>query len=265
MTVGILYICTSLYSVFWRDFYLTSEKYLFPNIQKKYFVFTDQHNIYGEMDNANITLVRTLHREWPNNTLLRFAMFFEHRKLYVDCDYLFFYNANTIFTNTIELDEILPNCEDGYLVALCNNDFFSPSTPDEYTYDRNPLSTAFIAFGRGEEYFRGGFNGGRTKEYLHLVDACRMNIQTDLEHGVTALWHDESHLNKYLLDKKCKKVNSMYGKAEEWDKPSNAKVVFRDKNRILGKENIMKMKMSNNYKKYSMHRFLKKILKYIIN
>ena len=39
-TVGILYICTGAYDVFWDDFYNTCEEH-FVGVEKKYFVFTD--------------------------------------------------------------------------------------------------------------------------------------------------------------------------------------------------------------------------------
>jgi len=54
--IGILYICTGKYDIFWKDFYLSCEKYLLNDIdengnkkfEKHYFVWTDAEGIFGE-------------------------------------------------------------------------------------------------------------------------------------------------------------------------------------------------------------------------
>ncbi|MDR1682375.1 MAG: glycosyl transferase [Candidatus Symbiothrix sp.] len=254
MTTGILYICTGAYSIFWKDFYITANKYLFPGVIKKFFVFCDSSEIYGETNNPNIVKIPIEHKAWPYNTLLRFEMFYNHKNLFDGCDYLLFYNANTIFTTEILPEEILPEKEDGYLVALSNNDV-NNFTPEQHTYDRNPASTAYIPFGQGKEYYRGCFNGGRTPEFLQLIKTCKEQTDIDLKNNVMALWHDESHLNKYLLNKPVKTISSVYGKPEEWQQPKEAKVIFSIKSK--------KIKDINRFKgiqiKYSLTRFIRKL------
>lgn len=39
--VAVLYICTGKYDVFWKDFYISYEKYFLPDCEKHYYVFTD--------------------------------------------------------------------------------------------------------------------------------------------------------------------------------------------------------------------------------
>lgn len=39
--VGMLYICTGKYTVFWPEFYRTFNDKFLPNCEKEYFVFTD--------------------------------------------------------------------------------------------------------------------------------------------------------------------------------------------------------------------------------
>jgi hypothetical protein len=260
MIVGILYICTGVYNIFWKDFYLSAKKYLFPNTKKIFYVFTDKNDIFGEKKNEDIVKTYIEHKEWPYNTLLRFKIFNDHSHLFKHCDYLFFYNANTFFLNDISTDEILPDKNSDYLVALSNNDICYPNKKiDEYPYERNPQSSAFIPYGKGTYYFRGGFNGGRTEEYLNLIKYCQNNTNADLKSNIIAKWQDESHLNKYLLDKNIKIVYTIYGKAEEWKNPKNAKIIFRDKGKIIGRKKINQFKnITNNY---SLNRFLNKIRK----
>ena len=42
--LGVLYVCTGKYDVFWDGFFESCEKYL-TGIEKKYFVFTDSERI----------------------------------------------------------------------------------------------------------------------------------------------------------------------------------------------------------------------------
>ena len=46
--VGMLYICTGKYTVFWPEFYRTFNEKFLPNCEKEYFVFTDASTIEYE-------------------------------------------------------------------------------------------------------------------------------------------------------------------------------------------------------------------------
>ena len=72
---------------------------------------------------------------------------------------------------------------------------------DSYTYERNPKSTAYIPYGEGKYYVMGALNGGISNIYLKMCEELSRNIQIDLKNNIIALWHDESHLNKYIVDK----------------------------------------------------------------
>ena len=60
----------------------------------------------------------------------------------------------------------------------------------------------------------GGFNGGTTTAFKQLVDTIAHNTDIDEKNGVMAQWHDESHLNRYLYDKKPLILTPMYGYPE---------------------------------------------------
>ena len=46
----------------------------------------------------------------------------------------------------------------------------------------------------------GGVNGGKAKPYMRLIGELERRIQDDYERGVIAVWHDESQLNRYIID-----------------------------------------------------------------
>lgn len=79
MKIGILYICTGKYDIFWKDFYLSSEKHLFKNHEKHYFVFTDSQNIFDAEKNENIHVIHQDNLGWPDNASMRYHIFLKEK------------------------------------------------------------------------------------------------------------------------------------------------------------------------------------------
>ncbi|MDB5001949.1 MAG: hypothetical protein JWQ34_174 [Mucilaginibacter sp.] len=230
-TIGILYICTGNYAIFWEEFYQSSQEFLFKGHKKKYFVFTDAKKIFAE-DDSEVKKIYQKTLGWPNNTLLRFEMFLKVEEELKKCDYLFFFNANISFCDHIS-SEILPNEIDSGLLAVLHPGYWNKKN-DEFPYDRNANSKAYIAQGEGDHYFMGGFNGGMRENYLKLINTLKNNIQNDLNKGVIALWHDESHLNHYLLNKMPKILSPEYAYVENWGLPFIPKLIILDKGKYGG-------------------------------
>ncbi len=237
MNIAILYICTGKYKIFWKGFYESAEKYLLPDHSKRYYLFTDASEIeYSNSDNVTIIFQDKL--GWPYDTLMRFQMFKKIEDELKKNDYIFFFNANARFVDYVK-DEILPFDVESGLTAVLHQGYYKLKHID-YPYERNIRSKACIPFYKGENYFMGGFNGGTSKDYLRLINILRENINTDLRKGVIAIWHDESHLNKYLLNKKIKKLSPEYGFQESLSgdfkqQPEfKLKVLILDKNKFGG-------------------------------
>lgn len=229
--IGVLYICTGKYKVFWKDFFISAEKFFLPSGEKKYFVFTDAEEIYGE-GTENIRKVYQGFLGWPFDTLLRFDMFSKVQEELVDCEYLFFFNSNVLFRDFIGND-ILPGSKNDGLVAVLHPGLWN-SSPDFFPYERNIHSTAYIGYGVGEHYFMGGMNGGQSGAYLELIDTLKNNIIHDLKNEITAISHDESHLNRYLVDKTPLILNPSYGYPEGWCLPFKPIISIVSKSRFGG-------------------------------
>lgn len=224
--IGVLYICTGKYSSFWKDFFISAENFFLPSFEKKYFVFTDAEEIYAEK-NGNVKKIYQQFLGWPFDTLMRFDIFLKSEGELQNCDYLFFLNANIRFVTSV-YTEILPDDYHDGLVGVVHPYFWDKDNSD-FSYERNNLSTASIAHGDGKSYFMGGFNGGKTDAFLTLIHTLSSNIQIDLENKIIALWHDESHLNKYLLFKNPLILPPSYGYPEGSDLHFEPKVIILDK------------------------------------
>lgn len=228
--IGILYICTGKYDVFWKDFYLSSEHFFlqYPDYIKHYYVFTDSEHLYDEENNSNIHKIYQENLGWPNNTLKRFHMFLQIREsLLEETDYLFFFNANLLFTATVNEEVLPPNNSNG-IVGTLHPGFFNQANTN-FTYERSNKSTAYIAIGEGEHYYAGGLSGGRTKEYLKLCEHLKNQIDEDELNKIIAVWHDESHINKYFFNNPPHTLSPGYLYPEGWSIPFEPKIMIRDK------------------------------------
>lgn len=210
MKICILYIATGRYIAYLDEFYETAMRYFLPDCERHVILFTDSTDIPPR---EHMTVVPTRQQPWPDTTLLRYHLFLEHAELWRGYDYVFFINANYRFYHRIGRD-ILPGAEHGGLVAGVHR-VSVKRKPDRFTYERRPESTACIPYGQGCHYFAGGFNGGTAAAFFQMAETLKEQIDTDRANGITAVWHDESHLNRYLLDKPVKVLPPTYVWPEE--------------------------------------------------
>ena len=233
MKIAILYICTGRYNQFFKGFYDSCEKYfLAENVEKHYFVWTDDMNV---SDAANVSLIYRKCQGFPADSLFRFEMFLECEREIIKYDYAYFFNANMLFTAPVSR-EIIPEEKDGFLVAgVSPTGYKYKKWPMLFPYERNKSSLAYISHqGSDYNYYMGSLNGGRTDVYFELIETLASNIRNDYERGIIAMLHDESHLNCYLRTHKCLKLETLtYVYPENWTvHGANPKIIIRDKVKI---------------------------------
>lgn len=256
MKVAILYIGISEYISFWKDFYKSSERYFLNDAKKDYFVFSNSKN-FDYVEAKNVFLRNQEDLGWPGNTLYRFKMFDSIKNILENYDYVFFFNANTLFLKEVKFKDVIPTKEEGYIVSLS----FKDTNIYDYKYERRRKSKAYIPYGKGKKYYQGGFFGGRKEEFINLVEECNNYIMEDDRKKIIAIFHDESYLNKYLLNNNSKNLSLDFLKPEEWgNKKEDCKGVFRTKENYLQKKNIENMKKLSLKDKIRM-RFQKKVVR----
>jgi histo-blood group ABO system transferase len=182
--IGLLVVATGRYIEFVPPLIESAEKYFCRNHTVTYFVFTD-----GKAPEAdNVVSIYQNRLGWPYDTMMRLPMYYKNQAQYKDMDYLFACDADMLFVGEVG-DEIL-----GDLVGTMHPGYVGRRG----TYETNPASTAFINYNEGTRYYAGGFNGGSRERFLHLAGTITQNIKTDLDKGIIAVWHDESHINRYF-------------------------------------------------------------------
>lgn len=260
MRIGILYICTGKYDIFWKDFYLSSEQYFMKDVQctREYYVFTDSPKLYDEENNKRIHRIKQENLGWPDNTLKRFHIFLRIKeRLLQETDFLFFCNANLLFKQSIGY-EIIPQKENHQLVGTIHPGFYNSQNLD-FTYERRHNSKAYIAEGEGTNYYAGGLSGGFTEAYLQLCETIKSWVDIDESNDIVAIWHDESHINRYFLENPPFILSPAYLYPEGWSIPFKEIIMIRDKSKEeYGGHILLRKKESWRYK------FLKSIKKYFL-
>lgn len=233
MKVAILYICTGRYTIFWDGFYTSSERHLLPGHEKHYFVFTDGQ--IPHMDNPRVHHVEQENLGWPGNTLKRFHMFSRIGVELAKFDYIFFFNANSEFCTTVG-EEFLPSEKEGLL--LTQHPGYFRTWCWRLPYDRNPASCAYIPLWRGRHYVCGGLNGGLATNYIQLINDLRQAVDRDESNAVVARWHDESHINRYALNRNYKLLHPGYMYPDNYNLPFPKIIRLLDKNAFGGHDNL---------------------------
>ena len=244
--VGILYVCTGKYVTFWEDFFKSAEAKLLTECEKHYFIFTDAGAVFGEENCNRIHRIYQENLGWPGNTLYRYHIFCRNSDVLQNMDYLFFINANVIVNEKVREEEFLP--VDEALLFVQHPLFYNKPSYD-FTYERRKKSTAYIPFGEGSVYICGGCNGGKTADYMKMAHHIAENVDIDDKNGVVAIWHDESHINRYLVD--CQKNNIPYKildpgycYPDEFDFPFHKVLGYRRKERYFNVTGMKEHKLT---------------------
>lgn len=232
MKIAVLYICIGKYTVLWPEFYDSARKYLFTSDNVHYFVYTDSDCLKRQLSHLpDVTAIAERNHGWPGNTLFRFEMFLRIKQILKDFDFIYFFNANTQFLSKID-EDILPNANE---LVVAEHFAMKNIDPILFEYDRNKKSEAYVPYGKeSTHYVQAALIGGRADAFLLMCKLCASNIEKDLQNEVVARWHDESHLNKYILDKSVKILPLSYIYPEillSQVADGEPKILMRDKTR----------------------------------
>jgi len=227
MNIGILLIATNKYIKFLDPLVDSINKYFLNNHKKTIFCFTD---ITDHKSFDNVIIIYQKHMQWPFTTLKRYEIFYNHKNKFSDIDVLYYLDVDMLITDYIN-DEFLPTEKD--LIAVIHpgyrRDFLQ-------SFERNTHSLAYVD-SQPYVYHCGGVQGGKKESYVEVCRILSENINSDLSKNIIAVWHDESHWNKYLISNpdSYQEYSPEYCYPESWPNGSwnitlNKKIIALDKN-----------------------------------
>ena len=200
MKVAITFIGTNKYLDFLPKYYENIEKYFLPNSEKTIFAFTD-----GDLNDTpdNLKVYHQEHLEWPYITLKRFEIINKAREEIEKHDWIVFIDADALPVVEITEEEFFTDKPLFGVHHPCHFLGMEPHTQAPGAYDQNPDSEAYVDTSKGlpEVYYQGCFWGGKVPNVCAMIDELEARVNRDLEKNVVALWHDESQINKYFLER----------------------------------------------------------------
>ena len=219
--IGIVVIATNKYIQFIGPLTDSIRQHFLPEEEVSVFVFTNQ-----KIERKDVVVLPVEHRPWPGMTLYRYKIFTQYAEKLNEMDYLYYLDADMRVVSKIGA-EVLPKQEGG-LLGTIHPGFHG--NPQRGTYENRPASTAYLPKHKARNYYAGGFNGGRAAAFLQMAKTLAHNIDQDTSKGITAIWHDESHLNRYLNDHPPElEMTPSYCYPESWNLPFEKKILALDK------------------------------------
>jgi len=200
MKVGVIFIGTGDYLNFLPNFYESVMKNFLPGIDKNILVFTD-----GILNDTPEEIIHFKHdhQPWPQITLMRFETLYQQRETLKKFDWIIFLDADTIVVDTVTPEDLFT---DKPLIGVhhpCHFLGMPPHNSPPGAFETRKDSYAGVDSNDDiSTYYQGCVWGGKTPEVLDMIEFLTHKINDEYENGVVAVWHDESHLNKYYSEHK---------------------------------------------------------------
>ncbi|XP_063795789.1 histo-blood group ABO system transferase 2-like [Pseudophryne corroboree] len=205
--IGLFVFAVKKYIRFLLPFLESAEQFFMVGHKVTYYVFTDKVNDVVKPKLANDRILQlhkvTADRRWQDVSMRRMEALtlFTKERMPKEIDYLICADVDMVFNDHMGV-EIL-----GDLVATLHPAFFL-SERESFSYERRPISAAYIPDGQGDFYYMAALYGGKVEEIYKLSLACQKGITEDKKKSIEAVWQEESHLNRYLVYNKPTKVLS---------------------------------------------------------
>lgn len=223
-SIGILSIATNSYLGYWQSMVrsLLQEVgniqsvhlYLFTDSVREAEVFVSQLNI------LQVTIIEIPSYAWPEATLYRYSIYSKYEELFKN-DILMHLDADMIINSDfiLRVKDLFANSG---MALVSHPGFWRPNRPISIlrlyltqpkklysdikmkvfmgglgSWEVNILSSAYVPRINRLTYVCGGTWLGTRKEFIDLVKELEDSVKNDELKGIVAIWHDESHLNKW--------------------------------------------------------------------
>uniref|UniRef100_A0A8C5WLI5 Uncharacterized protein n=1 Tax=Leptobrachium leishanense TaxID=445787 RepID=A0A8C5WLI5_9ANUR len=207
--IGLATFAIKKYVVFLQQFIETAEKFFMVGYNVNYYVITDR---VEEVHQYNFTLGKGRHltilksptyKRWQDICFSRMEIIRNYtRELFTnEVDYLAVADIDMKFSDDVGVESL------GDLFGTIHPGYYETQR-QHFTYERRPASKAYIPKDEGDFYYAAGYFGGTTEEIFKLTNYCTNGIMADKEKNIEAVWHEESHLNRYFLYYKPTKLLS---------------------------------------------------------
>lgn len=199
--VGVIFVGLGQYfDAFFVEYRDAVRRWLLPGVAKTIYVITDpEHARHAALQAGDVCVEQIddpAARVWPMPTLRRFAFIQSLADRLRPMSHIIFLDADCLVCRPVGLAELLPA---GTRLFGVQHPWYLHKTG---TFETDRRSRACVDPARDDTsvYWQGCLWGGITAAVLAMSRALARRIDQDLAEGTIALWHDESHLNRYFID-----------------------------------------------------------------
>ena len=238
MKVAITFIGTNRYLDYLPKYYENIEKYFLPNTQKVILAFTD-----GELNDVarNLKVYKQEDLQCPYITLKRFEIINKAIDVIDECDWLVFIDADALPVATITEEEFFTDKPLFGVHHPCHFLGMDPHTKAPGAYEQNPKCEAYVDVSKTlpPVYWQGCLWGGKVPYVCAMIDELVARVNRDLDNNIVAVWHDETHINRYFLERTqdVHTFNSSYAFPELFESRCKIPPIFPPKIVHLAKDN----------------------------
>lgn len=199
--VGVLTICLNpQYHPYLGRMIESAKKFFLKGHQVDYLTWSDMPT-----PPEGVKLFPTEPFQWPVPTLKRYHLFLQQEKLLREYDFLFYIDADMEFVARVG-DEVF-----GEGLTAAQHPMYALAKKYIPPYEPNNNSKSFIprpgrlVIESGKKRFEplyaaGGFQGGRTEDFVKAMKVMKNWIDEDFSANYIPIWNDETAWNKYLFE-----------------------------------------------------------------
>lgn len=224
MKICIITIATGRYIQFVENLLDKIDEFFLNGHEINCLLFTD--NDLDEVSD-NIKVSKIQHKPWPEPALKKYNYIFSENEYLKDFDYLYLFDADVDLVDTVG-EEVLQD-----LVGVLHP-WKILEDKLVYPYEKREQSTAYVSDEHHNKYYAAAFVGGKSENFLKMSEVISSRVEEDEKNNIIAVWHDESHLNKYFNENHPTDLSPSYMFPEELMRnsqyPWKPKIVAINKN-----------------------------------
>ena len=203
--VALCIIATKSYKRLLEPLLKSVKKYFLTQHELSLFIFSDSadHKGWIDLDEHNVCWTQIEHLPFPLPTLFRYKYILKKESELSNFDYIFYCDADARFVGEVG-DEAL-----GEGITAIQHPAAASEDPavfwdltekfKKFAFEPNLKSLAHVRRYDQNRYWCGAIQGGSSKKYLEVIKILDKNIDEDLGQNIVALYHDEAHWNRHLL------------------------------------------------------------------
>ncbi|XP_053137582.1 N-acetyllactosaminide alpha-1,3-galactosyltransferase-like isoform X2 [Hemicordylus capensis] len=208
VTVGLTVFAIGKYlDKYLKNFLVSANTFFMPGHNVIFYIMVDNVSRVPQFELGPLRKLRIFQvskeQRWQDVSMMRMKTIADlvESQIAHEVDFLFCMDVDQVFQSSYgveTLDESVAQIQA----------WFYKAEKEDFTYERRPESAAYISYEEGDYYYHGAVFGGTPLHVLNLTRKCYEGIREDKKQNLEAVWHDESHLNKYYLLHKPNKVLS---------------------------------------------------------